>query len=269
MNLCHGIGDGKRGDEAVAAFYDAYWPGEVPVLDKTLEHITDIIPSGRYELALDAGCGSGACSLALARLANRVVCIDISLASLQTARGLSLKIGPGHFGFINSSIEALPFRPAPFDIILSWGACHHAENPYKAMYELTMALKPGGVLIVALYRKTALTLIHEAIRRFCLRRPRLAKKIIIPGLAAAAHVFCSILRRRPIRDDCRSISSKIVDWYLVPRKHFFDPDEVQRYFEAMGLEFKLIAGGTGRFKSTSNFIAIVKKTPSMRFETIN
>lgn len=252
---------GQRGDAAVAQFYNDYWPREVPLIGKTLEHLLDIVPGGRYKLALDAGCGSGACSIALAQLADRVVGADLSLSSLLTARGLSLKNGPAGVAFINSSIEMLPFPAALFDLILSWGACHHAENPFRAMDELARALKPGGILIVALYRKTPLTPLHEAIREFCLAWPKAANKIIIPGLTAAARILSYILRRRPIRDDCRSLSAKIEDWYLVPRKYFFRPDEVREHFEAMGLEFKMIVPNSARFKSTSNFIAVVKKKP--------
>ena len=37
-------------------------------------------------------------------------------------------------------------------------------------------LEPGGTLVLAVYLKTPLTFIHEAIRRSCLRMPKVMKR---------------------------------------------------------------------------------------------
>ncbi|HYB74032.1 MAG TPA: hypothetical protein VED18_11730 [Candidatus Sulfotelmatobacter sp.] len=54
-------------------FYDGYWPANVPDFRRTREHILGLFPERSFGRALDAGCGTGVCSLALAGRA-RVLC---------------------------------------------------------------------------------------------------------------------------------------------------------------------------------------------------
>ncbi len=83
----------------VKYFYDTYWPKHIPDYEKTREHIKQLIPEICFNLSLDAGCGSGVCSLALADETNRVVAIDLSLESLKTALGIKEKLSKKKFGF--------------------------------------------------------------------------------------------------------------------------------------------------------------------------
>src|SRR5688572_27462029 len=91
------------------AFYDTYWPSNVPDFSKTKEHVHEVVPAGRYERALDGGCGSGACSLALADLAETVVGVDLSLNCARTALGLSEKTGARNVDPCQGSLLSLPF----------------------------------------------------------------------------------------------------------------------------------------------------------------
>jgi predicted TPR repeat methyltransferase len=68
------------------AFYDRYWPRNLPDAARTAEHVRHIVPPGPFRHALDAGCGTGVCSLALAERSQRVLGLDLSFGSLRTAR---------------------------------------------------------------------------------------------------------------------------------------------------------------------------------------
>src|SRR5258707_15837190 len=91
------------------AFYDTYWPKNVPNYQKTRDHVFDIVPKGQYKLALDGGCGTGVCSLALAEMADDVVGFDLSSGSLNTARKLAHDLGISNVTFKQGSLLDIPF----------------------------------------------------------------------------------------------------------------------------------------------------------------
>lgn len=102
--------------------------------------------------ALDAGCGTGAFLLPLARkLTPRgatVVGLDLSEGVLATARArvaaeglpVSCQIG---------DIEALPFADGSFDLALANFMLYHVPDKARAIAELRRVLRPGGTLLAA------------------------------------------------------------------------------------------------------------------------
>ena len=66
----------------------------------------------------------------------------------------------------------LPYPDASFDIVWAWGTVHHTTDPLGAITELIRVLKPGGSLFLAIYKKTNVTWIHEAIRKTLIKTPR-------------------------------------------------------------------------------------------------
>lgn len=55
------------------------------------------------------------------------------------------------------SAENLSFEDNKFDVVYSWGALHHSENPQKCFDEVRRVLKPGGVAKIMIYNKYSLT----------------------------------------------------------------------------------------------------------------
>src|SRR4029453_17248744 len=111
------------------AFYDTYWPQNVPNFSKTREHVLSIVPKGRYKKALDGGCGTGVCSLALAEIADDVVGFDLSSGSLNTARKLAQEVGASNLTFKQGSLLNIPLPSNSFDLVFSWGVIHHTTDP--------------------------------------------------------------------------------------------------------------------------------------------
>lgn len=60
---------------------------------------------------------------------------------------------------------ALPFAPASFDLAVSWSVFEHLPDPGRALENVVMALRPGGVLCVAVHLFTSNTGHHD-IRAF-------------------------------------------------------------------------------------------------------
>ncbi|MBI4577605.1 MAG: class I SAM-dependent methyltransferase [Planctomycetes bacterium] len=239
---------------ATARFYDGYWPVHVPDPERTRDHVLCLIPPGRYRRALDGGCGTGVCTQALATLAEEVHGVDVSPASLETARRLAHQRGVEGIRFREASLLALPYPDGHFDLCLSWGVVHHTADPLGALDELVRVLAPGGTLVLAVYLRTALTPVHEAVRRLCRRLPRAGARAVVEAAALAVRLSDLFRRSRPVRDDVADPRSQVEDWYLVPEKHFFTPREMEDLFRERGLGFELLYPRTGRFASTSNFI---------------
>jgi 2-polyprenyl-6-hydroxyphenyl methylase/3-demethylubiquinone-9 3-methyltransferase len=108
---------------------------------------------------LDIGCGSGVHSLAALELgASRVVAVDIDPYSVMTSRQvLSRFPGRAPWEVHHESVFALsPEQFGVFDVVYAWGSLHHTGSLRKAWQIAAKLVAPGGLLIVAVYRKTRL-----------------------------------------------------------------------------------------------------------------
>lgn len=241
------------------SFYDRYWPQNVPDWQKTREHVRSLLPDGHIEAALDGGCGTGVCSLALAERALTVTAVDISAGSLATARRLARETGRCNIRFCQGSLLDLPLPSESFDLVFSWGVIHHTVDPVGALDELVRVQRPGGTLVLAVYLKTWLTPVHEAVRHACMRVPPGARGPILRAFADLVRLAERLGKTTNVRADNGRIESQVEDWYFVPEKHFFSIAEMERLFEQRGLAFELLCPRTGRFRSSSNFIVRGRK----------
>ncbi len=225
----------------------------------TRDHVFDVVPEGQYKRALDGGCGTGVCSLALAEIADEVVGFDLSSGSLNTARKLAQDLGITNITFKQGSLLEIPFEAKTFDLVFSWGVIHHTTNPIRALDELVRILEPGGTLVLAVYLKTPLTFMHEGIRHACLRIPRRMRRPVINGVTQFVRLGERLGHTTNVRDDNGLIQSQVEDWYFVPEKHFFSISEMRALFHERGLSFQVACEQTGRFRSSSNFIVRGKR----------
>lgn len=102
--------------------------------------------------ALDAGCGTGAFLLPLARAlaphGGTAIGLDLSEGVLSTARErvaaeqlpVTCQIG---------DVEALPFADGAFDLVLANFMLYHVPDKDRAIGELRRVLRPGGTLLAA------------------------------------------------------------------------------------------------------------------------
>ena len=70
--------------------------------------------------------------------------IDVALDRLGSYPGTS---------FVQADILQLPFKPASFDAIISEGVLHHTPSTERAFRSLVPLLRPGGELMIYVYRK--------------------------------------------------------------------------------------------------------------------
>jgi SAM-dependent methyltransferase len=123
---------------------------------------TNPVPVAEWELrlvdlagvrrALDAGCGTGAFLLPLARRlaaqGGSVVGLDLSEGTLGQARTRAREAGLS-VDCVLGDVEALPFEDGSFDLVLANYMLYHVPNVALAIAELRRVLRPGGTLLVA------------------------------------------------------------------------------------------------------------------------
>ena len=105
------------------------------------------------ERVLDIGCGSGATSMALARLVGptgRVTGLDVSGPLIELARKRS--VGMGNLDWLLADAAAHDFPPGSTDLLFSRFGVMFFGDPVAAFANLRRALKLRGRLVFACWR---------------------------------------------------------------------------------------------------------------------
>jgi SAM-dependent methyltransferase len=104
-----------------------------------------LAPFSGTEAVIDAGCGTGALSFALAPHVAEVVGIDTRSDYLEAARTSA----PGNVRFLEADVMALPFGYGEFDIAACHRVLHHVRRPELAVSELARVTRLGGRVFLA------------------------------------------------------------------------------------------------------------------------
>jgi len=106
---------------------------------------------------LDIGCGSGLHSLAAIRMgAKRIVGVDIDENSITASRDTIARFAPeanARFDAV-SVFDMHPETYGRFELVYSWGVLHHTGDMYRALECAAGFVRPDGLLMLALYKKT-------------------------------------------------------------------------------------------------------------------
>ena len=141
---------------------------------------------------LDAGCGSGLFLLAALRLGATVSAFDYDPASVATTRATierhatdeeAGRITIGHGSVLDPAfLRSL----GSFDVVYSWGVLHHTGDMWDACGLVATRVRPGGVLVIALYNDVGfISRVWWGIKRLyvalpALLRPVLAVIVLVP-----------------------------------------------------------------------------------------
>ena len=104
-----------------------------------------LAPFSGNEVALDAGCGTGSLTFALAGFVAEVVGVDTNAEYLEAGRA----VAPENVRFVEGDVMALPFGYAEFDLVCSHRVLHHVRRPELAVSELARVARPGGRVFIA------------------------------------------------------------------------------------------------------------------------
>jgi len=123
------------------------------VLDGLFRPFEDVLvaavaPGARV---LDVGCGTGATTIAIARVAGRAVGFDLSAPMIEVARARAA----GAADFLVGDAQTYAFEPASFDAITSRFGVMFFDDPLAAFANLRRAAAPGAKLRVITWRSAA------------------------------------------------------------------------------------------------------------------
>lgn len=125
-------------------------------LQRTLEFHLDRVRCVGFEgkaRVLDAGCGYGQWSVAMAKLNGHVVGLDRKPLFLNASRKLCEVNGVRNVEFVQGDIHALPFPSAAedpaggFDGIWCWGVLMFTDRS-RVLREFRRVLRPGGHVLI-------------------------------------------------------------------------------------------------------------------------
>jgi len=108
---------------------------------------------------LDVGCGAGRFAEIALSLGAQVTAVDYSTA-VDACRA---NLPDARLHVVQADVYALPFAPGTFDFVYSLGVIQHTPDVKETVDALARALKPGGEIVVDVYRKHVLGLLHPRI----------------------------------------------------------------------------------------------------------
>lgn len=113
---------------------------------------------------LVAGCGTGRNAIETARTfpAARVLAVDLSRGSLAHAVRKARQLEVANIEYAQADLLEMASLTRRFDLIEAIGVLHHLADPFGGWQALLQLLKPGGVMKLGLYSRTARTDIARA-----------------------------------------------------------------------------------------------------------
>lgn len=117
------------------------------IINKRISKISNYINFSQSKI-LDAGCGNGLYTIALAKKARRVYGIDINLCELEKANNLISQSKLTNIKFICMDAQKIAFLNNSFDIILLIESLEHMHDQEKVLKNLYNILKEKGFLIL-------------------------------------------------------------------------------------------------------------------------
>ncbi len=198
---------------------------------------------------LDIGCGSGLFSLAARRLGATVRAFDADPASVQCSHMVRDRYRAGDDGWTISQgsvlDESFLRTLGTFDIVYAWGVLHHTGAMWQAVRNASRLVKDGGVICIALYRKTRTCAFWRREKAFYSSAPRFIQQPIAAVYKAAYFAGLLVTGRNPVsyvrqyhRVRGMSFSRDVHDWLGGFPYESADPDEVTRELEMQGFRIE-------------------------------
>ncbi len=221
-------------------------------MDKTWGLSTDVrleqfyLETGQTEtsivgkIILDAGCGNGLLTAALAQKGAIVYGIDFSESVFQAAPKSNLST----VLYVQGDLENLPFEPNFFDIIISNGVIHHTQNTKSTFSKVAKTVKNGGLFYVWLYSRSPKLYFSIFLRvtDFCrsiVNKLPLGWQIKIVRFATFILYYFKLWRN--IKMDYNTLLIDIFDTLTPKYKHYHSPVEVAQWYYECDFQLPILS----------------------------
>jgi SAM-dependent methyltransferase len=120
----------------------------MPKLHKLVRRFAGHLPVDATRSYLDMGCGTGELTIALAEMGvKRITGVDFLPRSIETARAHAARMGAGNAKFVCADLHSWQ-PPEKYDVLLSFDAFEHIDEPRVFLRKMKQLVAPGGVAVV-------------------------------------------------------------------------------------------------------------------------
>jgi len=182
---------------------------------------------------LDVGCGTGTISNILYEFGADVYAFDQSINSVNSVKKNYPNIKVKQGDALNN-----PFKDDEFDLVVSIGVLHHTPNCYKGFQECARVTKPGGHMLILLYRKWHwYPILYHLISPFCIGRNanNLPKWFLFPIKKFIDIYYGETTTYQDVKD-------LFADQYYTPQATFHSKNQINKWGKKNNL--KLLKTGT-------------------------
>jgi ubiquinone/menaquinone biosynthesis C-methylase UbiE len=127
---------------------EQYRTSTVHATGADLDQIARLVRQIQAPHVLDAGCGAGHVTAAVAPWSASVTACDLTEEMLAQTLELARERGLSNVRIERANVERLPFADATFDVVVSRYSAHHWQRPLPALRECLRVLKPDGRLLL-------------------------------------------------------------------------------------------------------------------------
>jgi 2-polyprenyl-6-hydroxyphenyl methylase/3-demethylubiquinone-9 3-methyltransferase len=228
----------------------ALTPERVGDAQKEFAVLLEGIPLARASF-LDIGFGQGLGLLSATRLGVRPVGCDINQKcreALRTSAAFFPELDPGAIPIVMGSIlddvvvaalrAAAPDGDGSYDVVHSWGVLHHTGDMRTAIRNAASLVRPGGHLVLAIYKRHWSSPVWTAIKWSYCKAPRWLQRamvaIFVPIIALAKWAVTGRDPRRQQRG--MDFYYDVIDWVGGYPYEYASTDEVRALVEPLGFE---------------------------------
>jgi SAM-dependent methyltransferase len=131
-----------------SAGHAAIWRTRAGTFRRAMEAAERALPAGTWRV-LEIGAGCCWASLRLLERGHRVAAVDVNLDADDGLRAAE-RISPlaEHLPRAEAEMEALPFEPGSFDLVVATGSLHYTARLSRTLVEVRRVTRRGGVLLV-------------------------------------------------------------------------------------------------------------------------
>ncbi|HEX2698064.1 MAG TPA: class I SAM-dependent methyltransferase [Anaerolineales bacterium] len=192
---------------------------------------------------LDIGCGSGVFSIAATRLgAQKVLGLDVDPVSVRVSQENANRWLRDHksvtFQQASALDDAFMHSLAQFDVVYSWGVLHHTGNMQKALANAVLAVRPGGLLMIAIYNRHWSSPMWKFIKWLYNRAGKIGQRFIVwlltPVIFAAKWL---VTRQNPFKmRRGMDFMHNVIDWVGGYPYEYASVEEMKSYLSSLGFE---------------------------------
>ena len=136
-------------------FYDSTpfeygYSSKEEILENMNLNLKDLIEKSQGKTITDVGCGCGRNLVYSSKYAQKLIGVDLSRQSLDFVKKF---IQSKNLELVLGNNLNIPLNDNFSDLVISDGVIHHTGDTVKAFNECIRILKPGGLFILAVYKK--------------------------------------------------------------------------------------------------------------------